>query len=106
MRRPESFEEKLFWFLVAAYVGEALGVLDKDKSLRLTHLGEQYGGELTWRQHVEAQLGINKAFIRSVFKAASKVMNREESLCFIMHGFGCLSAESRLDEVLGDALGE
>ena len=104
MPLPESFVEKLRWYFVGAFVLDALGMLDQAKKLKLTHLSEQHGQGGKWQRVVEEEFGIDHKFVIGVHKLCVKHMTKEESLCFLMRGLGCLSAEARMRELLGDGI--
>lgn len=98
-------EEKLYWFLVTAYIADAMGILDMAKKLKLTNLSAQYGGELTWQQHVEVQIGLSPAFIRAVTELCLGEMGgrkeRPWPLLFFQRGLGCPDPVKRIKDVLG-----
>lgn len=96
-------EEKLFWYLVAAYIADVLGILDKKKRAKLSHLAERSGEEATWQEQVEGELSITPAFIRALFDLSTGYTGGSKSknwaLGFILQGLGCPDAEQRLTEV-------
>lgn len=104
MPNVDSFEERIRWCFVAAYIADAVGLLDQDKQIEFTHLAEQHAGEATWHDVVEQDLGIKKSLIASIFKNCRKCMGIGGSLCFILRGLGCPYPEARLREVVGDKL--
>jgi len=106
MPNVNSFEEKLRWFFVAAYLADAVKLLDKDKRLKLAHLAEQYAGEETWQSVVEVDQGINKTFVKSLYGVCRKQMGNGASLCFILRGLGCPYPEARMCDIIGGKMEE
>lgn len=97
----DSDENKIRWFLIGCYVVESVMLLPDEVNLKLTHLAEQYAGEVTWREVVEDDVGISSDFVFDTHTAMSKYLSNREALVFIMRAIGCPSPEARINDVLG-----
>lgn len=92
-------EQKLFWFLAAAYLADMAGLLDADKAAKLTSF-EASAGTQTWQEHVRDALGINDYFVACVYAHCRKLGKDEaQSLGFILSGLGCPCTSERLKEL-------
>jgi hypothetical protein len=80
---------------------DSVDLLDKTKKLKLSHLGEQYGGEKPWQQLVEESFGIDPPFVKPVSTLCLERGKTEaQAINFILRGFGCPEPEERMIEVL------
>ncbi len=93
-------EEKLFWYIATAYVGWAVGRLDKSKEAKLDQLCGEYAID-DWKHTVEESLGIDATFVRSVYALCSERKPKAAAIGFILRGLGCSAADERIAEVFG-----
>lgn len=92
-------QEKLFWFLAAAYLMDTVGLLDKDKAAKLASF-EAADGQQTWQEHVRSSLHVDDDFVKRVYALCRKRQDEAQSLDFILRGLGCPCVEERLGELL------
>ena len=103
---PERTEgltpEQIFWFLTTAYIGQAVELLDPTMESRLDHLFQKQSIK-SWRKQVEAGLGIDATFIRSVYALCTERNTPEAAIGFMLRGLGCPSDEvdARIREMRG-----
>ena len=95
-------EENLFWCLAAAYLMDAVGLLDEDKAAKLASF-EAAAGQQTWQEQVRNSLEVDDDFVRRVYALCRKSKDEAQSLGFILRGLGCPCAEERLRELLPTA---
>jgi hypothetical protein len=99
--KDDSFEENLRWFFAIAYLADCVGLLNQTKKLKLAHLNEQYGFETSWQQKVGEELGMDPAFVKSVYMLCTdRGMTEAQAILFMLQGIGCPEAERRMMEVL------
>jgi hypothetical protein len=95
-------QEKLFWLLAAAYLVDAVGLLDEDKAAKLASF-EAAAGRQAWQEHVRDSLEVDDDFVRRVYALCRKRKDEAQSLGFILRGLGCPCADERLRELLPKA---
>jgi hypothetical protein len=95
-------EENLFWFLAAAYLMDAVGLLDEDKAVKLASF-EAVAGQQTWQEQVRNSLDVDDDFVKRVYGLFRKRKDEAQSLGFLLRGLGCPCAEERLRELLPKA---
>ena len=94
-KEPESdqiTEEKLFWFLTTAFILRGAGLLAEGKEDKLNVLNAN------WLQIVKINLGVDESFIKEVYTLCTEYKDRNQSVAFILNGFGCPCVEQRMSE--------
>ncbi len=99
-----SDEEKIRWYLIAAFIADLAGLLDDKKEQKLTYLTAQFGADEPWRAVVLRDLGLDESFVGRVYSVCRTGMPRSWAMCFVLRGLGCPDPEARLREVVGEAL--
>ncbi len=99
-KKKEDFETNLFWFLATAYIADVIGLLDPAKAAKLSSL-EALAGTLTWQEHVEQSLDLNREFVEKIYALCRQKKNEAQSIGFILRGLGCPCADERMAELLG-----
>ncbi len=62
---PGATNEQIFWIISTAYIGKAVGLLDKATENKLDALF--LGKAQNWTEQVEHALSINEAFVKGVY---------------------------------------
>ena len=98
----EDFEQNLFWFMAAAYIGDTIGLLDERKAAKMSSL-ESLAGGATWQEQTRKSLEINDSFVKKVYALCTKQGKSEvQAIGFILRGLGCPNTEERLREVFSE----
>ncbi len=92
-------DEKLLGYFTAAYVLDAVGLLEPTKKKRLDSLA--FPNCPRWDECVEGTFRISRTFVRSVYGLCTEHRSPPEAVSFILRGLGCPEYQQRLEEVLG-----
>lgn len=95
-------EESFRSLFMAAYLADCLECISKDMKLKLAHVTEQKGMTASWQALVEADFGIDRDWVRRVFKLLTEKRPPSMSLLFIMRGFECVDPKEQLAMTFGD----
>src|SRR5436190_603676 len=98
-KRVKDEERDLFLFLLCNYVAWVLNLLNEDQLVQLDGLDRP--GQPGWKAHVEAQMHIDRTFVRSVYALAAERMDDDKALAFLLRGLGGEEAEVKFVEVMG-----
>ena len=96
---PGATNEQIFWIISTAYIGKAVGLLDKATENKLDALF--LGKAQNWTEQVEHALSINEAFVKGVYDLCKERNSPAASIGFILRGLGCPPTEvdARLREL-------
>jgi hypothetical protein len=91
--------DKLFWLLAAAYVLDAVGLLDPHKAAKLSSFEATIG--TTWQESVRQELDVEEDFVRSIYEICQTGRTKVQALGFILRGLGCPNVDEQLQNLLG-----
>ena len=101
MKKELGDEQQFRWHFAALYVCNAISPLPPDMKLKLSHLAEQYGGDSTWEELVEAEFDLDQPMVREIHAACTSSWDSFTSLVFILRGLGCPEPEECIRSVFG-----
>ena len=96
---PGATNEQIFWIITTAYLGKAVGVLDKATENKLDALFLDKAQN--WTEQVEHALSINESFVMSVYTLCTERNSPAAAIGFILRGLGCppTDVDSRVQEL-------
>lgn len=106
MPSAQSDDEKIRWYLIAAFIADLAGFLNEDKDLKLASLTVEFAGGAPWRAIVAQELGVDSETVGHIYSACRNGMNPASAMTFVLRGLGCPDPEARLSEVVGQAIDE
>ncbi|MBL9092137.1 MAG: hypothetical protein JNL96_13000 [Planctomycetaceae bacterium] len=87
----DATNEQIFWIIVTAYIGRALGLLGRTTEQKLDALFVDK--EQNWTEQVERALSIDATFVKAVYALCAARNSAGASIGFLLRGLGCPPGE-------------